>query len=253
MIRIISLTDAGNVLGERLQVAIKDSEHWHKPKPFSASVQDAFCLGEPLILICATGIAVRTLAPVLQDKLTDPAVLVLDEMGQFVIPLLSGHEGGANNWAAEVALTLGAKLVMTTAKPYLKPVYSVGMGCERNCPAEHLAELLASCLEQVGLDMTQVQNINSINIKADEVGLMTLSQNLSKPFNTYDAAALNTVDDLLSTRSDYVFSVVGVNGVAESAALYAAQQMTGEAAELVLVKQKTARATCAIARSYPKP
>ena len=142
---------------------------------------------------------------------------------------------------------------MTTAKPYLKPVYSVGMGCERNCPAEHLAELLASCLEHVSLDMTQIQNINSIDIKADEVGLMTLSQNLSKPFNTYDAAALNTVDDLLSTRSDYVFSVVGVNGVAESAALYAAQQMTGEAAELVLVKQKTARATCAIARSYPKP
>jgi cobalt-precorrin 5A hydrolase len=216
-------------------------------------VQDAFCLGERLILICATGIAVRTLAPVLQDKLTDPAVLVLDEMGQFVIPLLSGHEGGANNWAAEVALTLGAQLVMTTAKPYLKPIYSVGMGCERNCPAEHLAELLASGLEQVSLDMTQIQNINSIDIKADEVGLMTLSQNLSKPFNTYDAAALNTVDDLLSTRSDYVFSVVGVNGVAESAALYAAQQMTGEAAELVLVKQKTARATCAIARSYPKP
>jgi len=252
MIRIISLTEAGNVLGERLQVSIKNSEHWHKPKPFSASVQDAFCLGERLILICATGIAVRTLAPVLQDKLTDPAVLVLDEMGQFVIPLLSGHEGGANNWAAEVADILEAQLVMTTAKPYLKPVYSVGMGCERGCPADHLAELLTNCLEQVDLEMMQIQDINSIDIKADEVGLITLSQNLDKPFNTYDAAALNTVDDLLSTRSDYVFSVVGVNGVAESAALYAAQQVTGESAELVLVKQKTARATCAIARSYPK-
>lgn len=253
MIRIISLTEAGNVLGERLQVAIKGSEHWHKPKPFSASVQDAFGLGERLILICATGIAVRTLAPVLQDKLTDPAVLVLDELGQFVIPLLSGHEGGANDWAAEVTEVLGAQLVMTTAKPYLKPVYSVGMGCERGCPSDHLAELLSSCLSQASLELAQVQDINSIDIKADEVGLITLGKHLDKPFNTYDAAALNTVDDLLSTRSDYVFSVVGVNGVAESAALYAAQQITGEAAELVLVKQKTARATCAIARSYPKP
>ena len=251
MVRIISLTDAGKALGERLHAAIDDSEHWHKPKPFSASVQDAFCLGERLILICATGIAVRTLAPVLQDKHSDPAVLVLDELGQFVIPLLSGHEGGANDWAAEVTDILGAQLVMTTAKPYLKPVYSVGMGCERGCPADHLAELLSNCLAQAGLEMAQIQDINSIDIKADEAGLITLSQHLDKPFNTYDAAALNTVDNLLSTRSDYVFSVVGVYGVAESAALYAVQQITGEAAELVLVKQKTARATCAIARSYP--
>ena len=252
VIRIISLTDAGKALGERLQTAMKGSEHWHKPKPFSERVQEAFSQGERLILICATGIAVRTLAPVIKHKLTDPAVLVLDELGEFVIPLLSGHEGGANDWAAEVTDILGAQLVMTTAKPYLKPVYSVGMGCERGCPSDHLAELLSNCLAQAGLELRQIQNINSIDIKADEVGLMTLAQHLGKPFNTYDAAALNTVDELLSTRSDYVFSVVGVNGVAESAALYAAQQITGEAAELVLVKQKTARATCAIARSYPK-
>ena len=180
MIRIISLTEAGKVLGERLQVAIKGSEHRHKPKPFSASVQDAFGLGERLILICATGIAVRTLAPVLQDKLTDPAVLVLDELGQFVIPLLSGHEGGANDWAAEVTEVLGAQLVMTTAKPYLRPVYSVGMGCERGCPSDHLAELLSSCLSQAGLELAQVQDINSIDIKADEVGLITLGQHLDK-------------------------------------------------------------------------
>ena len=253
MIRIISLTYAGNILGERLQATIEGSEHWHKPKPFSGRVQEAFSLGDRLILICATGIAVRTLAPVLQDKLTDPAVLVLDELGQFVIPLLSGHEGGANDWAAEVVGILGAQLVMTTAKPYLKPAYSVGMGCERGCPSDHLAELLSNCLTKASLEMRQIQDINSIDIKADEVGLIMLAQDLDKPFNTYDAVALNTVDEQLSTRSDYVFSVVGVNGVAESAALYAAQQITGQAAELVLVKQKTARATCAIARSYPKP
>ena len=252
MIRIISLTDAGNRLGERLSAAIEGSEHWHKPKPFKASVQDAFCMGERLVLICATGIAVRTLAPVLQDKHSDPAVLVLDELGQFVIPLLSGHEGGANDWAAEVADVLEAQLVMTTAKPYLKPVYSVGMGCERGCPAIHLAELLSDCLDKADLEVEQIQDINSIDIKADEAGLITLGEHLGKPFRTYDAATLSTVEDQLSTKSEYVFGVTGVYGVAESAALFAAQVITGEEAELVLVKHKTARATCAIARSYPK-
>lgn len=250
MIRIISLTDAGKVLAQRLNKLIPESETWHKPKPFQRSVQDAFCNGERLILICATGIAVRTLATVLEDKHTDPAVLVLDEIGQFVIPLLSGHEGGANDWGATVAELIGAQLVMTTAKSYLKPVYSVGMGCERDCPADHLAELLASCLEKAGLGVEQIQDICSIDIKADELGLISLAQHLKKPFRCFDVAALSTVEDQLSTRSEYVFSVVGVYGVAESAALYSAQLSTGNTAELIMVKQKTAKATCAIARAY---
>ena len=83
-----------------------------------------FVHGEPLIFICATGIVVRTLAPVIRDKYQDPPVLVLDEQGQYVIPLLSGHEGGANHWAAEVAQLLSARPVITTAKPYLQPVYT---------------------------------------------------------------------------------------------------------------------------------
>jgi len=251
MIRVISLTDAGNALGQRLQSLLPDSEHWHKPKPFQASVQDAFCQGDRLILICATGIAVRTLAPVLQDKYTDPAVLILDELGKFVIPLLSGHEGGANDWGAEVTEALGAQLFMTTAKSYIKPIYTVGMGCERGCPAEHLAAHLADCLDQAGIDIEQVRAITSIDIKADELGLIALAENLNKPFECFDANTLRTVEQQLSTKSEYVFGVVGVYGVAESAALYAAQQRTGEPAELVLVKQKTAKATCAIARSYP--
>lgn len=250
MIRIISLTDAGETLGKRLATALEGSELWYKPKPFSEKVQTAFSQGDRLVLICATGIAVRTLAPVLKDKYTDPAVLVLDELGQFVIPLVSGHEGGANDWGADVADLLGGQLVSTTAKPYLKPVYTVGMGCERGCPREHLAELLADCLDKVGLSISDIQSVNSIDIKADEVGLITLAEQLSKPYQTFDVPQLETVEQQLSTKSDYIFSVVGVYGVAESAALFAAEQITGEKAELVLVKHKTAKATCAVARSY---
>lgn len=68
-----------------------------------------------LIFIMATGIVVRHIAPLLQSKDRDPAILVLDEKGEFVIPLLSGHLGGANAWARMVANRIGAQAVLTTA------------------------------------------------------------------------------------------------------------------------------------------
>jgi len=251
MIRIISLTDAGQKLAQKLNKKLSESSLWHKPTPFTEQVQSAFKQGDALVLICATGIAVRTLAPVLQNKHQDPAVLVLDECGDYVIPMLSGHEGGANEWGRQVAEMLGAQLVSTTAKPYLKPIYTIGMGCERDCPMPELQSLLIDCLQQANLKLDQIQSINSIDIKADEVGLIELSKQFEKPFSTWNQKQLATVESLLSTKSDYIMSVVGVYGVAESAALYAAKVVTGQAPELVLNKQKNSKATCAIARSFP--
>ena len=253
MIRIISLTDAGYKLAQKLSGHISDAMHWHKPSPFTEQVQTAFKQGDALVLICATGIAVRTLAPVLASKYQDPPVLVLDEDGEFVIPMLSGHEGGANEWGRQLAGFLGAQLVSTTAKPYLKPVYTIGMGCERGCAVSDLQTLLLDCLKQANLKQDQIQSINSIDIKADEVGLIELSKKIDKPFSTWNQKQLATVEPFLSTRSDYIMSVVGVYGVAESAALYATTVVTGEIPELVLNKQKNTKATCAIARSFPSP
>ncbi len=251
MIKIIALTEAGNKLALSLQKILPDSVVWFKPKPFREQVQKAFNNGDRLIMICATGIVVRTLAPLIKNKHQDPPVLVLDELGKFVIPLLSGHEGGANDWGQDIAQLLSAQLVMTTAKPYLKPVYTVGMGCERNCPKEYLSTLLKDCLAQANLKMKDIRSINSIDIKADEVALIDLSKDLEKPFKTWNATDLGAMESLLSSKSEYVFNVVGVYGVAESAALYGAQKITGDTSELVLIKHKNAKATCAIARSFP--
>ena len=251
MKRVVALTEAGRRLGDRISEAFDDAELWYKPDPFAAQVQQAFQAGDALIMICATGIAVRAIAPVIVSKQQDPPVVVLDEAGAFVVPLLSGHEGGANELARQLADTIGAELVITTANPYLQPVYCIGMGCERGCGEQELRNLLDNCLASAELTLAQVASISSIDLKADEAGLMVLCEALGKPFRVFDKQQLQEEDALLSTRSDYVFETVGVYGVAESAALHAARQDSGNPPELLLAKQKSTRATCAIARGYP--
>ncbi len=76
--------------------------------------QEHFSHADALIFIGAAGIAVRGIAPYVKDKKTDPAVLVIDEQGNFVISLLSGHIGGANEITRQVAAFLGAVPVITT-------------------------------------------------------------------------------------------------------------------------------------------
>jgi len=247
---IVALTDAGLALAQRLQLLVEGSEVWFKPKPFANKVQQVFVAGHPLIFICATGIVMRILAPVLVNKFDDPPVLVMDEQGGFVIPLLSGHEGGANNWAKDIAEKISAQLVLTTANSYLQPIYCVGIGCERHCSVAMIESLLQSCLQQANLTIGDISSINSIDIKADEVGIIECAASHEKCFNTYSVAALTTVEGLLKTPSDYVFNTVGVYGVAESAALYSAKTLTQSAPELILTKQKNTKATCAIARAY---
>lgn len=83
--------------------------------PLPAFVGPVFSQADALIFVGACGIAVRAIAPWVKDKREDPAVLVVDEMGQFVISLLSGHIGNANRLAGTLAEKLGAVPVVTTA------------------------------------------------------------------------------------------------------------------------------------------
>lgn len=124
-IALFCLTPGGVVLAKRLSAALPMACYTREGlvEPgflpfdggFAASVGQAFHRDTALIFIGATGIAVRTLAPLLVDKCHDPAVVVIDERGQHVISLLSGHIGGANNLARHLAGILGVDPVITTA------------------------------------------------------------------------------------------------------------------------------------------
>ena len=80
-----------------------------------ATVADLWPQVDGLVLIAASGIAVRAIAPHLTRKHSDPAVVCVDDAGTFVIPLCGGHTAGANRLAREIAAIIGATPVVTTA------------------------------------------------------------------------------------------------------------------------------------------
>ncbi len=246
---IYSLTEAGRMLGDRLLGVIPSSIHKHRVKPFTETVQNDFVHGHDCIFICATGIVIRTLAPALRDKYRDPAVVALDERGDHVIPLLSGHEGGADALSRRIAQCIGARCVITSSADYGQPVHTLGIGCDRNCPREMIDELLDKARAALGAGESFCA-LASIDLKAREPCLVAAAASLALPFRTWPAKDLRSVEEQLTEKSEVVFREVGCYGVAEAAALIAAAQITGNRAELALPKQKNARATIAVARSY---
>ena len=124
-ITVIAYTRRAGAVAKKLCAALPGAKGWifereriEGLQPFrdgSELVFDAFAHKDPLIFVCAAGIAVRLIAPYVRSKATDPPVLVIDEGGHFVISLLSGHMGGANGLARRCAALLGAQPVITTA------------------------------------------------------------------------------------------------------------------------------------------
>jgi cobalt-precorrin 5A hydrolase len=285
----------------------------------------------------STGIVVRLIAALIKHKTEDPAVVVVDDGGNHAISLLSGHLGGANELARQIAATIGARPVITTATdvnqvpaidilakennlvienpaaiktvnmalltgkkirvydPYhilkntltgstnltfdklmkyfknngqptdienvayvfiddirvdlpsavliLRPAsLMAGIGCNRNTEAAEMLGHLADVLAENNLARSSLKGLASIDLKADENGLIMAAENLKLPLIFFNKQELNRVKNI-KTPSKVVQKHVGVKSVCEAAAILATRNGT-----LIVPKQSTQNVTVAIAR-----
>jgi cobalt-precorrin 5A hydrolase/precorrin-3B C17-methyltransferase len=267
----------------------------------------------------ATGAVVRLIAPLLTDKATDPAVIVIDPQGRFVISLCGGHQGGSDRLACLIAAQLGAIPILTGAAQALnlpgidtlgepfgwrkgagdwtgvsaaiangKPVEViqevgstlwqkalpdthpfvwqgvndpqariwirvtqgqgqtkadfpqvqwhprllwVGIGCVRGTSQALISQAINQVFQSFQLTQKAIAGIATIDIKADEIGLLAYCDAQQLPLKTFTAAQLHQIP--VPTPSQIVQQEVGTPSVAEAAALCAAQTY-GEAQLLVL-------------------
>ena len=142
-ISMICYTLTGQQTGEKLKKGLEKEGNivslFTKSKYIPDSIKgscgkwtgEQFETADSIIFIGAAGIAVRSIAPFIQSKKKDPAVLVVDELGKFVISLLSGHLGGANELACLAADILQAIHVVTTATD-LEGKFAVDVFAKKN-------------------------------------------------------------------------------------------------------------------------
>ena len=119
-IRILTFSDRGENVAEKLcrhLLKTDEADYMRCGETITLSgwTAENFPVADALIFVGACGIAVRAVAPFLESKATDPAVIVVDELEHYVIPILSGHLGGANDLAVRIAHLLSAEAVITTA------------------------------------------------------------------------------------------------------------------------------------------
>lgn len=271
------------------------------PRPPQSFYGTLFDWADALIFIGSCGIAVREIAPHVKSKLTDPAVIAVDELARFAVPLLSGHIGGANALAMELADLLGATPVITTAtdihrkfsvdawaasqglyiaslsaakhisarileapvpicsdfpivtplpsgtvegtfgeigiciscakrEPFdetlllVPPVLHLGIGCRRGTSCEAIEAAVNQVCREHGIHPKAIRQATSIDLKAEEAGLLEFCKKRGLPVSFYSAGELREIPGEF-TPSERVLRVTGVDNVCERAAMIGAETL----------------------------
>lgn len=251
---LITLTESGITTCSRIIGGLQENTDLFLPQKFSETKIVAKFYNESLgelttkifnkydgiAYVMAMGIVIRVIANNIKDKYTDPAIVVIDDVGRYVISALSGHEGGANKLSLRIANILHTDAVITTGSESTKDVI-IGIGCKRNVCAEDIKKAIESSLTHANLPLERVRLISTIDLKANEPGLLVASDELCIPLRiiSRDEIASCLID---YKESDFVKKQIGVGAVCEPAAI-----LGGRKTKLVLTKQKFQGITIAIA------
>jgi cobalt-precorrin 5A hydrolase len=257
---------------------------------FKNTVSNIFDIYDSLYFIMASGIVVRTIAPLLKSKDVDPAIITSDEDGKFIVSLLSGHLGGANTLASLIAETIGGIPIISTAsdvsgtiavdtiamklKAHLRDLESakdvtalivngekielklpknmvvdidsvssghekikdiagivvvsnrqnvmvtqiipknivLGIGCRRDTPAKTILEAIELTMKECNIHMDSIKHIATVDVKADEIGLLEICDRLDKKLIIIDRDQIKPIQDNYE-GSDFVEKTIGVRCV----------------------------------------
>jgi cobalt-precorrin 5A hydrolase len=249
---IITLSDPGAAEARKLAAAFSESRlHFHEKVSdhsgaalFSRTadlVADLFSDTDGIIFIGPCGVMVRTLAPHLKSKLTDPPVVVIDVMGRWAVSLVSGHEGGANDLCLAAANILGAEPVITTTTDATRTLI-VGVGCRRGCDEKQIVDAVTDALARAGTTISEVRYLASADIKAHEPGLLAAAETLGVPLRFIPSEEIRECRKEFTT-TPLAMEKVDLPAVAEPSALLA-----GRRTSLILPKTIINSVTVAVAR-----
>ncbi len=161
--------------------------HWYKESS-GQKIVDLFKNNDAVICLFSLGAVIRLLAPHIKDKKTDPAVIVIDDNANFVISVLSGHLGGANELSNEIAEKIGATAVITTAADVNKTIAVDLVGKEFGWKIE---------------DDSNVTRISAFMVNKEEIGIF---QNVGekewwKEKLPENITLFSTMEDMKSSKS----------------------------------------------------
>jgi cobalt-precorrin 5A hydrolase len=228
---VIAVSAPGGKLAAALAASLPDAEAYvyapyaaadqHPFQNLSDAVKELWKAYEGLVFLCASGIAVRAIAPWVASKHSDPAVVVCADTGAFAISLLSGHEGGANALAMETAACIGALPVITTASessPAPLPRNLVaGIGCRKGVSAGAIRDLVGQVFAENRISPLRISRICTIDLKQAEPGLLDFAEALGAPLISFTADELNALTGDFAP-SEYVREVTGTDNVCERSA-----------------------------------
>jgi len=193
------------------------------------------------VYIDPCGVVVRAIAPLLESKLRDPAVVCVDVGARHAVSVLSGHEGGANNLAIAVANCTGAEPVISTTTEAVKDLI-VGIGCRKGKSSSAICDAISAALNQLNLPLQRVRFLATADIKAQEDGLLQAAATLNIPLRIIDSALIR-LSTLPFGHSEFVANHVQLPAVSEPAAL-----LSGRRTSLILQKTAFNGITIAIAQ-----